>query len=668
MKTSDFRTKATSARLKESMNKMFDVNVNLDKYSREQLEDIRNKLRTRVFQQEGKAGINDLLTNETYQKDKVMLALLNTRIKEMLGEQMQQLRDKMTQLSEAKKDKTAKKKCPPMSHIKKMCQDGKSVSEICKMHPDCDHTELKQMVADCKGKMDEAKKGVRDIKHSTKASGSKPDFLDLDKDGNKNEPMKSAAKSTKMKEGKAHPKSCKCDECSMMEEPNEGNAFGKAVRDAKADGIQKGEKIKVGGKEYPVKEAAKWRNAEHKGKLYTQEPDDGEGDHYDYYRDSRPENDPGEKRSTFNRNKNTDNLHYPYGDYQVGQKAQVGDRAKKGLLTKNAIAVVKNRIKGTQGNHPTPNLPEGFPTVADAQKAHAEKGTAGMKVGDKQKSSTGGEVTKTATGLKHTAGKNYGGKDAPKTPDSDKKMKEGKAHPKSCNCKECMGMYEGDMGKHNNATTGFKALAKKAGGGEKGKKIAGAQFQKMKKAGQLESQFKHNVRFVNESLQFLLQEDEEGKAKAITSAGDMVNDFTSWMQRVGQYQTKTMIELADAIKADFGAAEAEAFKQAVGPALSATLETLTQQREAVSGAVAVLAGEATPDAGMGMEPGMDTGMPPEPGMDAAAPDAMNPEPAGDEFGASDAAAGMGTTGREMRESKFARKLAESHSILSKLAK
>jgi len=45
---------------------------------------------------------------------------------------------------------------------------------------------------------------------------------------------------------------------------------------------------------------------------------------------------------------------------------------------------------------------------------------------------------------------------------------------------------EKDMGKHNNATTGFKALAKKAGGGEKGEKIAGAQFQKMKKAGQLE--------------------------------------------------------------------------------------------------------------------------------------------------------------------------------------
>ena len=51
-----------------------------------------------------------------------------------------------------------KKPCPPMSHIKKMCQDGKSVAEICKMHPDCDQTELKQMVADCKKKMDESKK------------------------------------------------------------------------------------------------------------------------------------------------------------------------------------------------------------------------------------------------------------------------------------------------------------------------------------------------------------------------------------------------------------------------------------------------------------------------------------------------------------------------------
>jgi len=149
----------------------------------------------------------------------------------------------------------------------------------------------------------------------------------------------------------------------------------------------------------------------------------------------------------------------------------------------------------------------------------------------------------------------------------------------------------------------------------------------------------------------------------------MVNDFTSWMQRVGQYQTKSMIELADAIKADFGAEQAELFKQAVAPALSATLEVLTQQRETISNAVAVLAGESTPMEPMGMEPGMDAGM--EPGMDAAAPDLMN-EPGGDEFGASDAAAGgPEASGREMRESKEerrARKLAESHALMARLSR
>ena len=45
------------------------------------------------------------------------------------------------------------------------------------------------------------------------------------------------------------------DTSTLDEEPNEGNAFGKAVRDAKADGVQPGEKVTVGGKEYAVREA-----------------------------------------------------------------------------------------------------------------------------------------------------------------------------------------------------------------------------------------------------------------------------------------------------------------------------------------------------------------------------------------------------------------------------
>ena len=274
MKTSDFRNKPTSSQLIENMNKMFGVNVNFNKYSREQLEDMRNKLRTRVFQQEGKAGINDLLTNETYQKDKAMLALLNTRIKEMLGENLKQLKDKMIELSEAKKGVKAPKYKIHASGTASKDYDGDGKKES-----------PKDEVWGSRAKA--AKKAGKPFEES-----AKPDFLDMDKDGNKKEPMKKAVKDKKVKEG--------------------------------------------------------------------------------------------------------------------------------------------------------------FPTVDDAKKAAA--GTASMKSGDKKKSSTGGTIEKTATGLKHTAGKNYGGQDAPKAPDSDKK----------------------------------------------GKKT-------MK-----ESQFNHNVKFVNESLQFLLAEDEEG--------------------------------------------------------------------------------------------------------------------------------------------------------------
>jgi hypothetical protein len=52
------------------------------------------------------------------------------------------------------------------------------------------------------------------------------------------------------------------------------------------------------------------------------------------------------------------------------------------------------------------------------KKNESVKESDDMKVGEKKKSSTGGTIEKTATGVKHTAGKNYGGKAAE---DEDKK-------------------------------------------------------------------------------------------------------------------------------------------------------------------------------------------------------------------------------------------------------
>jgi hypothetical protein len=502
MKTFDFNPTLTSAKLNEQFEKNFGGRVNLGKFSREQLEDMRNKVRTMVFQQESSAGYNDLLTNETYQKNQAMLQLLNTRIKEMLGEDIKKLRDKMDQLSEAKKG------------------DGNL------------------------------------------ANNAKP--------------------------------------------------YDKVTRgDVIAGRLGKDEK---GGKNTKAKEAF-------------------------------------EK------------------DEPVG--------TKKKSSTGGTIEKTKTGVKHTAGNN------------YSAQRQPFDKNSKDldeeMKVGDKKKSSTGGTIEKTKTGVKHTAGKNYGAMKQPFDKNS-KDLDEGKScsegHTKMTKgCKECAGMWEstGDYSAKKGAAgkdlgkpgKNFAKIEKSAGGGEKGKKIAGAVLKNLRKESIAETNasFKHNVRFVNESLQFLLNEDEEGKAKAITAASDIVNDFTSWMQRVGQYQTKSMIELADSIKANFGAAEAEQFKTSVAASLSQTLEILTSQREAISGAVAVLAGEATPEAPMGQEPdmGMDSEMPPEDGMDMSEPDDMNPEPAGDEF----AGAEGPSSNREVRESREqgrARRLAEQHSIMSKLAR
>jgi hypothetical protein len=499
MKTQDFAPIISSDKLAENLVKQFNTKVNLNSYDREQLEDIRNKLRTKIFQQEGSSKFNDLLTNETYQKDKAMLELLNTRIKEMLGEQMKKLRDKMDQLTEAKK--------------------------------------------------------------------SKPDFLDLDKDGNKTEPMKKAAKDAKVKEG------------------------------------------------FPTVDDAR---AEHEKNKTT--------DKFD-----KKELAPGVTRYTRKASTFTDG-----GDDSDVKKAK--DKAKKDAKVKESKSCANGHTKMTKDCDECMGMYEASHQEKTTMK-HVKNPTAGEKKAAK-------DIKPGVAGYKDRV-------DMLKSAEADGRLKN-------------EGKDEGKPGKN------FAKIAKDAGKryGSKaaGERVAGAVRNKLAKQGKLEeNQFKHNVRFVNESIGFLLQEDEEAKAKTITAAGDIVNDFTGWMQRIGQYQTKAIIELADSIRAEFGAAESEAFKQKVAPALTASLETLTQQREILSNAVAELAGEAVPETPMGMEPNTD--MDADNGLDVAEPDSMNPE---DEFAASDAAAGGDeTAGRSMRESRAkrrARKLAESHSILTKLAR
>jgi hypothetical protein len=559
MKTTDFTKPANSHKLNEDLYKKFGVKVNFNKYTREQLEDARNKVRTEIHQLESTATFNDLLANESYQKNKHLVGLLNTRIKEMLGESI----------------------------------------------------------------------AVMERKLSAGKKGSKPDFLDIDSDGNKKEPFKKAVTDKKVSEKfdpLKHVKNPTAGEKTAAKDVKRGSYADRAamLKSAEADGRLKDQKVKEG---FPTVASAKADTAK-SGTTGMK---------------------TGEKRKT----------------------------SSGGTVTKTAGGTVHKAGSKGYGNKWDGETQDQAPAKSKAAKSAAEKKAA--KANDIKLPAWKGTVTKHSSN--HGADKDDGTGDVKEATDTVKKdPKTGKVvswkhegdWKKDDAKKDPRGKvtHASDVAQRKTAkmsTEGFKDPDQAKLDKNKNGKLDKKDFEMLRKGKKTvkESQHRKNIKLVNESLRRLINEDEEGKAKAITAGTDMVNDFTSWMTRVGQYQTKSMIELADSIRANFGQAEAEQFKQNVAPALETALNTLTQAREQLSNAVATLAGEGpAPVDTMGSDMSMS-----EPGMDTM--NAGNEELPTDEFGASDAASGGGElAGRMPRESReiFARKLSEAHMIISKLSK
>jgi hypothetical protein len=82
MQITDFTKPVTSKRLNESLAQKFGYKLNLEKFTMEQLEDARNKLRTEQHQFETNESYDAVHTDHTYHKNKMFLDVINQEIAE----------------------------------------------------------------------------------------------------------------------------------------------------------------------------------------------------------------------------------------------------------------------------------------------------------------------------------------------------------------------------------------------------------------------------------------------------------------------------------------------------------------------------------------------------------------------------------------------------------
>lgn len=490
MKPTDFNTPVTSENLNEAMFKKFGTRIDFNKYTREELENYRNLLRTEVSQTESISGFNELLSHERHQRNKAMLDVLNTRIKEMLGE---------SRLSE---------KAPPGKKAERMVKAiKKSYSKNGLTDQERAIAYAKTWAAKKKGVVEERfyKKGT-DAYEEAYVTNEIPDRIQQIRDSSLEDFSESASRENKMNE-------------------NIRKVNGKKYSQSRSNQMNKTKTVSE------TRKITGWRERQ---------------------RQKEEEEEQNDKNKNKNKNKS------------APKKTAPPDPVKKR---------------------------RGRPRKEDPEKEvdHGPSIELGKILGSR-------------------------------VPDNPRKGDLVKGYYQS------RFIDPDDYDKEETDESMKKKLRKSV---------------------------KENYSVIISNLRRLINEDEEGKAKDITAGSDMVNDFTGWMQRIGQYQTKTMIELADSIRANFGQQQSNQFKETIAPALDEALSVLMKSRETLTRAVAVLAGEELPQ---------------QTPMGGSGEGASAEE---EKFTASDAAAGGAeTAGRELRESRkqrIARVMAEQHSIIGKLS-
>ena len=149
--------------------------------------------------------------------------------------------------------------------------------------------------------------------------------------------------------------------------------------------------------------------------------------------------------------------------------------------------------------------------------------------------------------------------------------------------------------------------------------------------------------WMSENHNQFIMESEMAKSEAILAAKDMVDSVQDMLEKISKMQSEQMPALLDTIRDQIGSEQAETFKSQMTPLLGELMTQLTTARETADSASRGLAGEQ-----VAQPMGMGGDMPGA--ISSEMPGSESPEePEGDEFAATDAAAGGAEElGRELR--------------------
>ena len=141
-----------------------------------------------------------------------------------------------------------------------------------------------------------------------------------------------------------------------------------------------------------------------------------------------------------------------------------------------------------------------------------------------------------------------------------------------------------------------------------------------------------------------LNEGEMGQAEILLAAKDMVDTIQTFVEKVGKMQNEQLPALYDSIRDQIGIEQADAFRMNAGQVLGSLSQTLNTSRDQIDQAARSITGENAP-----MDMGGAGGMQAAPAGVMPGADVGVDDMAGDDFSATDAAAG-GTEGlgRELR--------------------